>query len=111
MLTDLLLPRTDAGVLAQGAAVGAALTIAAIAVRRSPDLRWLVAGLAVMALGLFGLRALHRSRPPSPRPSRSLHAATATPTSSRSTDHRPDVHQDRCTSEGRVACCDGFPPA
>lgn len=59
VLTDLLLPRTDAGVVVQG--FGTAVTLAAIAisVRRHSDLLWLVAGVAVLLLGLFGLRAMH----------------------------------------------------
>ncbi len=59
MLTDLLLPRTDGGVLAQGVVVGAALAVLALAFRRDPDILWLLAGVAVLLLGLFGLRALH----------------------------------------------------
>lgn len=59
MLTDLLLPRTDAGVLAQGVGVAVAVVTAAVAVRRSTDALWLVAGVAVMLLALMGLRALH----------------------------------------------------
>lgn len=59
VLSELLLPRTDGGVLTQGAVILVALAAVAIAARRSPDLLWLVAGVAVMLLGLFGLRALH----------------------------------------------------
>ncbi|MGD9798174.1 MAG: hypothetical protein AB7H92_13720 [Microbacteriaceae bacterium] len=58
-LKDLLLPETDAGVLVQ--AVGVAVTVAAVAIaaRRRADLLWLVGGVTVFLLGLFGLRALH----------------------------------------------------
>lgn len=59
VLTDLLLPRTDGGVLVQGAVIAGALALVALAARRSPDMLWLVAGIAVLLLGLFGLRALH----------------------------------------------------
>lgn len=59
MLTDLLLPSTDAGVLAQAVGSAIALATAAVAVRRSAGLLWLVAGVAVMIGALMGVRALH----------------------------------------------------
>lgn len=59
MLKDLLLPATDAGVLAQVIGLAVATAAGAFAVRRSPDMLWLVAGVATMVMGFFGLRALH----------------------------------------------------
>lgn len=56
---DLLLPRTDAGVLVQVIGMAVTLAAVAVAVRRDRDLLWLVGGLAVFLLGFFGLRALH----------------------------------------------------
>jgi len=59
VLTEIILPRTDAGVLAQ--ALGAALVfvITLVLVRRQPELRLLVLGIATMTAAGFGLRALH----------------------------------------------------
>jgi len=56
---DLLLPRTDAGVLAQ--LIGAVVFYGglAIAVRRNRDLLVFVGGLAMITAAWFGLRALH----------------------------------------------------
>jgi hypothetical protein len=58
-MRDLLLPTTDAGVLAQ--AVLALVVFAALLVvtRRDRDLRLLVVGTAVLTAGLFMLRAAH----------------------------------------------------
>lgn len=58
-MIDLLLPSTDAGVAAQGATAIAVLTVAGLAARRHPEVLWLVAGVATLLAGLFGLRALH----------------------------------------------------
>lgn len=56
---ELLLPRTDAGVALQGALAAVAFAGALLAVRRSPELRRFVVGLATMAAAFFGLRAMH----------------------------------------------------
>jgi hypothetical protein len=56
---EILLPRTDAGVLLQAAVVFPALVGALVAVRRDRDIRMLLLGILVPALALFGLRALH----------------------------------------------------
>lgn len=58
-MTDLLLPRTDAGVLLQAAIVFSVLVGALVALRHDRDGRLLVAGLIVVATALFGLRAVH----------------------------------------------------
>lgn len=56
---ELLLPRTDGGVAVQAAVATVILAAAFFAVRRSPELRRFVTGLAVTTLALFGLRSLH----------------------------------------------------
>jgi hypothetical protein len=56
---DVLLPRTDGGVALQAAVATAAFLAAFLGVRRSPELRRFVFGLAVLTASLFGLRALH----------------------------------------------------
>ena len=58
-MTELLLPRTDAGVLAQTVTAGAVYAAALVAVRRNRELLWFVGGLAALTLGLFALRTLH----------------------------------------------------
>lgn len=58
-MSDLLLPRTDAGVLAQTVIVAVVTTVAVIAARHRPDLRLLAIGAAVSLAALFGLRAMH----------------------------------------------------
>jgi hypothetical protein len=56
---DLLLPTTDGGVGIQ-LAVWAIISVGALfATRRNKDLRLLVIGLGVLALGLMGVRAIH----------------------------------------------------
>jgi len=56
---DLLLPSTDGGVAVQ-LAVWATISVGAILVSmRNKDLRLLVIGLSVLALGLMGIRAIH----------------------------------------------------
>lgn len=55
----MLLPRTDAGVAAQAVIAAATLTAALMATWRSPEVRRLVTGVAVMTLAFFGLRAQH----------------------------------------------------
>ncbi len=57
--SELLLPRTDAGALAQ--VVGVVVLTAAIAlvVRRERSLVTLVVGVGMVVLGAMGLRTLH----------------------------------------------------
>ena len=58
-MVDLLLPRTDAGVLVQ--LVMATIVLAALTLRfwRNTDARIFVIGLWVVTFGLMGVRALH----------------------------------------------------
>lgn len=58
-MVDFLLPRTDAGVLAQ--TIGAVVLFAglAVAVRRNRDLLVFVAGLAMATAAWFALRTVH----------------------------------------------------
>lgn len=58
-VVDFLLPRTDAGVLAQ--MIGAFLLFGglALAVRRNRDLFVFVAGLATVTAAWFALRTVH----------------------------------------------------
>ena len=58
-MTELLFPRTDAGVLAQIVIVAAVWVVAVVVVRRNRDLVWFVSGLAMLAYAWFGIRALH----------------------------------------------------
>jgi hypothetical protein len=58
-LKDLLLPRTDAGALAQAIAAAVLFSVALIAVRRNRDLIWFVAGLASLTFAWFALRTVH----------------------------------------------------
>jgi hypothetical protein len=55
----LLLPATDAGVLAQALGALAVFATALWFVRRNRDLVLFVVGLATMTAGLLGLRMLH----------------------------------------------------
>lgn len=59
MIKELLLPRTDGGVYAQALVVFPALVVALVLVRRDRDRRLFVLGVLVMALALFGARAIH----------------------------------------------------
>lgn len=59
VLRDLLLPTTDAGVLAQAGVVGVVVVWLLVVTRRQPDLRLLVLGGAVFVAGLFMLRGAH----------------------------------------------------
>ena len=58
-MADLLLPRTDAGVLAQ--VIGAVVIFGALAfaVRRKRDLLVFVAGLTTITAAWFALRTVH----------------------------------------------------
>jgi len=58
-MLDALLPRTDAGVLAQFIAVMVVSALAIIAVRREPEWRIFVTGVSVLTLGLMAARAIH----------------------------------------------------
>lgn len=58
-MVDLLLPRTDAGVLAQVIVAVVVFSGAAFTVRRNHDLLVFVAGLATVTAAWFGLRTLH----------------------------------------------------
>ncbi len=58
-MTDLLLPSTDAGVAAQFAVVAFAAGAALLALRRHPEWRILVLGLALTAFGAMAVRAIH----------------------------------------------------
>jgi len=56
---DLLLPRTDAGVLVQLVVVAIAWIAGYRRVRNDPDARLLMVGVGVVLLAFFGVRALH----------------------------------------------------
>lgn len=58
-MRDVLLPTTDAGVLAQFVAVGAVMLLAATALRRHRELRTFVTGVGVFTVALMALRAVH----------------------------------------------------
>jgi hypothetical protein len=59
VIEELLLPRTDGGVYAQALVVFPVLVVALMLVRRDRELRLFVFGVLVMALALFGARAIH----------------------------------------------------
>jgi hypothetical protein len=58
-MRDLLLPTTDAGVLAQAVLALLLFVTCFVLTRRDRDLRLLVLGGAVFTAGLFMLRAAH----------------------------------------------------
>ena len=58
-MKDLLLPRTDGGVLVQAVVIGLIFSFALVGVRRDRELRLLVAGMTVLTGAWFGLRSLH----------------------------------------------------
>jgi hypothetical protein len=58
-VVDLLLPRTDAGALAQAVTAAVLYTGALVAVRRNRDLLWFVGGLATLTFAWFALRTVH----------------------------------------------------
>ena len=58
-MVELLLPRTDAGVLAQTVTAALVYTGALVAVRRNRDLLWFVGGLATLTFAWFALRTIH----------------------------------------------------
>ncbi|CAN5769032.1 hypothetical protein BH24ACT4_BH24ACT4_12580 [soil metagenome] len=59
LIRDLLLPRTDAGVLAQVVGLVVVGVIAAVLVRRSREGLLFVSGVVLLTAGFFGLRMLH----------------------------------------------------
>lgn len=58
-LFDLAVPRTDAAVFVQGILALVVFGVALWRVRRNPDLRTFVVGLATLTFALFAVRALH----------------------------------------------------
>lgn len=56
---SVLFPTTDAGVVAQAAAIVLVAALGLWLARASTDASWFIAGLLVMSLALLGLRALH----------------------------------------------------
>ncbi len=58
-MIDLLLPRTDAGVLVQIIVVTVVFTLATITMRRNRDVRILMIGMWVATYGFMGVRAIH----------------------------------------------------
>lgn len=58
-MIDLILPRTDGGVLAQLVVVTVLFATATWLARRHKDVRVLVIGLWLLAYGGMGVRALH----------------------------------------------------
>ena len=58
-MREVLLPRTDAGVLVQALVVFPALLVVLVRVRRDHELRLFVLGIATLALAWFGIRAVH----------------------------------------------------
>ncbi|MGI8937097.1 MAG: hypothetical protein ACR2JF_02565 [Iamia sp.] len=59
LIRDLLLPRTDAGVLAQVVGLVVVGVLAAVLVRRSREGLLFVSGVVLLTAGFFGLRMLH----------------------------------------------------
>jgi hypothetical protein len=57
--SELLLPRTDAGALAQVIGVIVVMVVVALLVRRERSLVMLTVGAGVVLLGVMGLRTLH----------------------------------------------------
>ena len=58
-MTELLLPRTDAGVAAQAILLVVLVGMGLWATRRQPDGRLLVIGVGLVLVALVGLRAAH----------------------------------------------------
>lgn len=59
LLVEILLPRTDAGVLAQLVALAAVVLVASLLLRRRRELLLFIWGIGLVLLGGMGLRALH----------------------------------------------------
>jgi CHASE2 domain-containing sensor protein len=58
-MLDFLLPTTDAGVAVQFAVWATASVGGFIATRKNKDVRLLIIGLSILALGLLSVRAIH----------------------------------------------------
>jgi hypothetical protein len=58
-VVELLLPRTDAGALAQAVTAAVLFAGALVAVRRNRDLLWFVGGLGTLTFAWFALRTVH----------------------------------------------------
>jgi hypothetical protein len=58
-MMDLLLPRTDAGVLLQAAVLALVFSLALWRTWRHPDVRLVAIGLGLVLGALMGLRAAH----------------------------------------------------
>ncbi|MEX2625900.1 MAG: hypothetical protein WD225_03390 [Ilumatobacteraceae bacterium] len=58
-MRDLLLPRTDAGVLAQVLIVVVLTVLGVVVARRERAVVLLVVGVGVVLLGMMGVRGLH----------------------------------------------------
>mgnify|MGYP001816135914 CR=1 FL=1 len=58
-MSDLLLPRTDAGAAAQLIAVAVFTVVGVVLVRRERALVLLVVGVGTVLAGLMGVRTLH----------------------------------------------------
>lgn len=58
-MRDVLLPRTDAGVLAQVLIVVALTVLGVVVARRERAVVLLVVGVGVVVLGVMGVRGLH----------------------------------------------------
>jgi hypothetical protein len=58
-MLDVLLPRTDAGVLTQFIVVITTFTLTVFWLRRQPEWRIFATGLGVLTLGLMAVRAIH----------------------------------------------------
>ncbi|MDZ7679635.1 MAG: hypothetical protein U5K29_13925 [Acidimicrobiales bacterium] len=56
---EILLPRTDAGVLAQLVALAAVVLAVSVLLRHQRELLLLTWGIGLMVLGGMGLRAIH----------------------------------------------------
>lgn len=59
LILDIVLPRTDAGVLVQLLVVLAIFAISLWGFWSNPELRLVVLGLGLLVFGLLGVRALH----------------------------------------------------
>lgn len=59
VMRDVLMPRTDRGVLVQLLLVIAAVVVVGVLVRRERSLVTLTIGIGLVIVGLMGVRALH----------------------------------------------------
>lgn len=58
-MAELILPRTDAGVAVQAAALAVLLAVGWWGTRRRPEARLVLIGAGLVLIGLTGLRAAH----------------------------------------------------